>query len=105
MTEELFEKIQNFERKYADILIEWLRLIKENKINHCLSPNNPNDAYGMMLYKKSCECGNKLTSFVKNTDRNILCTYLKYHNSNRERITYPWCFNYHEPEIDLALNP
>jgi len=105
MTDELFEKIRNFEMKYAEVLIEWLTLIHENKVNHYWKPDNPRDEYGMKLYEKSWKCGDKLTAFVNKTDRNILCTYLKYHNANREQTTYPWCFNYHEPKKDLVLCP
>ena len=105
MTDELFNQIQNFEKTYADILIEWLTLIKNERAHFAWSPNSKNDEYGQKLYEISCKHDTALLNFEKNTDKDILNTYLKYHNENRR--VYPFSFNYEEPKIehDLVINP
>jgi len=105
MTDELFEKIQNFERKYADTLIEWLKLVKAQNDNIAWRPNNRSDEYGMKLYENSCKHDRTLRDFEKQVDKNILCTYLKYHCANSEQVTYPFSFSYKEPNVDLVLCP
>lgn len=103
--EELFEKIQRFELKYKDTLIEWLELVKNQKSNHFWRPNDVNDTYAMKLYENSNMHDSALSDFEEQADKNILCTYLKYNSSKSARVIIPFSFNYQEPEIDLVLNP
>lgn len=105
MDGELFDKLKNFEKKYSDVLCEWLTLVKAQRDNEFWRPRNKNDLYGQWLYEASLKHDANLRNFEKQTDLNILCTYLKYHNLKRERFTYPFSFTYSEPKIDLVLNP
>ena len=102
MDTETFDKIQAFEKKYAEILIEWLTLVKNKNNNHAWQPKSWKDSYGVALYENSIKHGNKLSEFEADTHKDILLTYLKYRPDCRN---YPYTFNYKEPSTDLALNP
>ncbi len=103
MDTETFEKVQSFLEKYADVLLEWLKLVKKYKDSHCWKPNKMNDPYAVALYENSLKQTEVLRKFVSKTHKDILLTYLKYHPD--ARITYPVFFTYKEPSTDLALHP
>lgn len=94
------EQFQLFEGKHVDVLVQWLTLVKNQRDNHWLPPVNENDLYSVRKYKNSLKHNEALSAFEKQTDKNILLTYMKYNISTRE---YPFTFKYSEPDKDLTV--
>lgn len=105
MTQEINEKLELFLDNHAQILVEWLTLVQLRRNHHVWEPRRgaPNYDYRMGLFKLSIKHNNAASNFEESVDKNILLTYLKYHNENGEQIIYPFTFNYKEPSIDMVL--
>ena len=106
LTLEMKKKLDAFLDKHAQLLLDWLNLLKDQRDKHCWRPNNANDLFALSRYEESCKADQKLSQFEKATDKNILLTYLKYIGVRTPKDgIWPFTFNYEEPKIDLVLNP
>lgn len=101
---------KQFQIKYMETLLKWLKLAKLQQDNLALSPssrtfNGRINAYTQEQYLNSVKHNENLSKFEKTVDKNILATYLKYVDDKTLQVTLPFSWSYDKPKRDLVIKP